>query len=549
MPTTHHRLRTAAALLLTVAAAGSGAATATAADAPQDLSSTGADRTLYGIGAASRTGWAVAPAGDVNGDGVADAIIGAPGEEKGAGAAYVVFGRAGGSPLSALRDLGDGGFRIGGAAPGDQAGLAVSAAGDVNGDGLTDVAIGAPGATASGRAGAGVVYVVYGKKTVEPVSLGALGAGGYGILGAAPGDAAGTALASLGDEGADGVPDLAVGAPTAAGGRAKGGAAYVVAGHKAGGDVDLADPASGPSWRLNGPTGGFAGLAVAAVPDLNGDGVSEIAVGAPATAPSAIDDAGIAEVPEGHETRGAAYVVFGHGGTAAEDLPTLPAERGWRLRGGAADAALGTALAAGDLDGDGAADVAIGAPQSDEANRKDSGSAYVLFGTKGAAGATVDLSAPGTMRVLRVDGAGAGDALGAGLAVPGDLDADGKADLVVSAVFAKPFDRIDAGAAYRIGGPLAPGTLDAGTVPATATFAGSTQAGHLRAISAGGDLDGDGAVDLLLGEPEGTPSAELPGAGTVRVVRGVAPALVTPPPTEPDPGVQEEIDQDGCRAA
>ena len=463
MPISHHRLQTAAALLL-AAAVSAGGATAHAADAPpkeppnaapQDLSSTGADRTLYGIGAASRTGWAVAPAGDVNGDGIADAIIGAPGEAKAAGAAYVVFGRAGGSPLSALKDLGDGGFRIGGAAAGDQAGLAVSAAGDVNGDGLGDVAVGAPGATGAGRAGAGVVFVVFGKKATEPVSLGALGAGGYGIVGAAAGDAAGTALAALGDVGADGVPDLAVGAPTAAGGRKKGGAAYVVAGHKGGGDVDLAVAESGPSWRLNGPTGGFAGLALAAVPDLNGDGASELAIGAPATAPAAIDDAGIADVPEGDETRGAAYVVFGHGGTTAEDLPALPAERGWRLRGGAADAALGTSLAAGDLDGDGTADVAIGAPQSDEAGRKDSGSAYILFGAKGT-GATVDLSAPGAARVLRIDGAAKGDALGAGVAVPGDLDADGKADLVVSSVFAAPFARADAGAAYRVGGPLAP---------------------------------------------------------------------------------------------
>lgn len=541
MPIT--RLAVAAAL----AACALAPAAAHAAD-PLDLASTGADRTLFGGGTATRTGWAVAPAGDVNGDGLADAIVGAPGEEQGAGAAYVVFGRVGGSPLSALGDLGDAGFRLGGAAAGDQAGLAVSAAGDVNGDGLGDVAVGAPGAAA----GAGVLYVVFGKRTTEPIELGSLAAGaGYRIAGAAAGDGAGTAVASLGDVGGDGVPDLVVGAPTATGGRSKGGAAYVVAGHRTGGDVDLGHLDSGPAWRMNGPAGGFAGLAVAAAPDVNGDGVTDVVVGAPATAPAAIDDAGIAEVPEGHETRGAAYVVFGRGGTAAQDLPTLAPAQGWRLRAGAADAALGTAVAAGDLDGDGAGDVALGAPQSDQGDRKDSGSAYILFGARGD-GHTVDLSAGAASgaRVLRVDGAEAGDALGAGLAVPGDLDADGRADLVVSAVFADVFGRVDAGAAYRISGPLAPGVTDAGKLPEKAAYAGSTAFGHLRAVSAGGDLDGDGAVDLLLGEPEGTPSAALPGAGTVRVVRGVPKAVpVVAPPTTPDPGVAEERDQDGCRAA
>ena len=547
MPSIRRLTAAAAALLVTTCVT---AATAQAAD-PQDLSSTGADRTLYGAGAATRTGWAVAPAGDVNGDGLADALVGAPGENKAAGAAYVVFGRVGGSPLNALKDLaaGQAGFRIAGGAAGDQAGLAVSAAGDVNGDGLADVAIGAPGAAANGRAGAGAVFVVYGRRTTDPVSLGALGAGGYAIAGAAAGDGAGTSVAAVGDLGADGVPDLAVGAPTASGGRSKGGAAYVVAGHRAGGDVDLAAPDSGPSWRMNGPTGGFAGLSVAAVPDVNGDGIGDLAVGAPATDPAAIDDAGIAEVPEGHETRGAAYVVFGHGGTEPQDLPTLTPARGWRLRAGAKDAALGLALAAGDLDGDGIGDVALGAPQSDERDRKDSGSAYILLGARGD-GQTADLSAPGAgQRVVRIDGAAAGDALGAGLAIPGDLDADGKPDLVVSAVFADPFDRGDAGVAYKIAAPPAPGVVDAGTIAPTATYAGSTAGGHLRAVSAGGDLDGDGAVDLLLGEPEATPSSELPTAGAVRVVRGVAPALVVPAPTEPDPGVKEEQDLDGCRAA
>ena len=119
-------------------------------------------------------GLSVSTAGDVNGDGIDDLIVGAPSDNgggAGAGAAYVVFGRAGG--FGSLVDLatiatGIGGFKIQGQGAGDSAGIAVSAAGDVNHDGFDDLIVGAPG-NGSGGNDAGAAYVIFGQPSAAPL--------------------------------------------------------------------------------------------------------------------------------------------------------------------------------------------------------------------------------------------------------------------------------------------------------------------------------------------------------------------------------------------
>ena len=196
---------------------------------------------LDGSDTAGQSGFAVSNAGDVNSDGFADLIIGAPGANPGganiAGVSYVVFGKPGGFASSI--DLGalDGaaGFRLNGIDVGDQSGSAVSNAGDVNGDGIDDLIIGAAAADPGGDLNAGVSYVVFGKSDgfVSALELSTLdGTTGFRLDGIDEGDGAGHAVASAGDVNGDGFGDVIIGAFQAdPGGVGNAGESYVFFGH------------------------------------------------------------------------------------------------------------------------------------------------------------------------------------------------------------------------------------------------------------------------------------------------------------------------------
>ena len=256
---------------------------------------------LHGESVNDRSGRSVAGAGDINGDGFDDLIIGAyRGDGAGklkfdAGDCYVVFGMAGGFGSVDLAAIaaGSGGFVIHGEDAGDNAGVSVASAGDLNGDGFDDLIVGANHAGAAGnlKTDAGAAYVVFGKAAgfgVVDLAAIAAGSGGFVIQGEDAGDQAGRSVDSAGDINGDGFDDLIIGANYADGaGNALNvaGGSYVVFG-KAGGfsaSIDLGAIAAG--------SGGFVilgqnandrtGLSVATAGDVNGDGFDDLIIGAP----------------------------------------------------------------------------------------------------------------------------------------------------------------------------------------------------------------------------------------------------------------------------
>lgn len=212
----------------------------------------------------------------------------------------MVFGKASTSPIW-LGALGDNGFRIDGAEQYDYAGTAVATAGDVNGDGRSDVLVGAPGADPNGKSSSGTVYVVFGKASNTVVNLRGLGTSGFQIHGANVNDRLGASLALAGDVNGDGRADLLLGAPTASNtGRIESGSAYVVYGTATPGDVDLASLGD-QGFRMDGAQVYYdAGASVASAGDFNGDARPDIVVGSPASS-------------YGSTRSGSAYVVYGFG--------------------------------------------------------------------------------------------------------------------------------------------------------------------------------------------------------------------------------------------
>ncbi|HVM87612.1 MAG TPA: FG-GAP-like repeat-containing protein [Puia sp.] len=412
--------------------------------------------TIHGANAGDRFGLSVSSAGDVNGDGYSDVVVGAIGYNAGTldGAIYLYMGSSTGLSTSSTVMTVSGG---------SESGWSV-AAGDINGDGYSDIAVGAKFASTD----AGSVYIYYGNSSgiSNPSYPTVLNGGGAGYF-------FGFSVA-VADVNADGYSDVIVGAP---GVNSLAGAVYIYNGSS------TFSSSATLTATLNG-TNAYdqLGYSVSAAGDVNGDGYTDLVVGAPASYnyPTLANSLGYANVYKGGKTgiadnASADYVL--------SDANTNVVDFGINVAG------------AGDINGDGYGDVIVGASSAD--NNSKSGAVEIFLGKNTGlnSSATTVLTAPVPA---------AEDQFGASVASAGDVNGDGYSDIVIRAT--QPI--VNQAATYiYTGSPSGISSLPATTFNdaqynTNYEIGGSSSLNGVvahNAVASAGDVNGDGYSDVIVG--------------------------------------------------
>ncbi len=404
------------------------------------------DENFTGAAPGDRLGYSVSSAGDVNADGFTDVIAGAPNNDAGgsdAGRAYIYFG---GQPMDYIADV-----VLTGAAAGDNFGVSVSSAGDLNADGYSDVVVGA-NLNDAGGLNAGRVYVYYGGASMNNVA-------DVIMTGATAGDEFGFSVSSGNFNGyiiSDIWSDIIVGAyKYDEGAFTDAGRAYVYFGAPVmdnNADVVMVGIAAGDGL----------GICVSSAGDVNTDGYTDIVVGA------CFNDAGGTDA-------GRAYIYYG--GFGISSVPSLS------LTGSTAGEQLGVSVAsAGDVNGDGYIDVITGSP-SNTAAGFNAGRAYIYFG-----GALMNNSPD-----ITLTGIAAQNYFGNSVSSAGDLNQDGYSDIIIGAAYGTITDHLKGKAYVYYGGAFMDNNAD---IILTGENTNDLFGG---CVANAGDVNGDGQTDVLAG--------------------------------------------------
>jgi len=431
----------------------------------------------------------VGPAGDVNGDGYADIAVSHPFSPPGLGSIYVFLGGASGIPLSSS---GNAPAYFTGSVANGQLGIgnSIGAGGDINGDGYDDLLAGAPGVAGADSS----VRISYG--------------GGFGVRDGNPTTAAlrvvsdqaegllGLSVASAGDVNGDGFDDVIVGAPDHDLGHVDEGAAFIF--HGGSPLTALGDPSTAVTTLQGDQDGAQLGFHVASAGDVNGDGYADVVVGAPNYA-------------TGADPEGAAFVFYGSATGVASGTPATADGSFATQQSGALG---GLSVGGADVNGDGFSDVIVGALVFDGPHTNE-GAVFVLHG--GLAG--IGFRTPATASTA-ITGGVAHRFLGWVALPAGDVNGDGFQDVLAGARFYAN-GQSNEGAVFVFHG--SPTGVASGTVASAASTIESDQVGGRLNIAAGaGDVNGDGYDDLLLtqlgfaylrlGSAAGIPSGPLAGS-------------------------------------
>lgn len=478
----------------------------------------------------------VAPVGDLNGDRMSDAVVAAK------GSAYVVYGRRDRASIDlAQGSEGGRGFRLRAPAEADRDQLNAAGAGDVNGDGYSDLLVSWSQADYNGRANSGSTWVVFGGPTATDLDLTSLGdrgfridggpvvdmpwisTGGNGVLVRADcvdqagitsdGAGLGATVAGQSDANGDGLDDVVV---ASRGGGDCGSFVYVVFGKRTTANVDVANMGVGgfviehSADDVAGSAPGNDQLSTAAlVGDMSNDRRAEIALGTRGASNNS------------RVSSGSAHVVFGKGTDTPVSLASLGLG-GFRIDGADAYARFGGSVSrAGDINRDGREDLIAGATYG---ITRYGGKAYVIFGK--ADPNAIDLLAT-PLNGFRIDGESVDDEFASSVAGAGDVDGDGISDVIIGAPRGRSTSLLDpstrTGAAYVIRGSSGPEPVqikDLGARGHKVIAAGSDRAG--TSVAGAGDANADGRADVLVGAPIAGNNGRS-SSGSAHVVDGLPP--------------------------